>query len=237
MKPRLISRDDLLSDARFWAIVYESWVEAYVGDPFEDGAEYFLSVSGERVEAFWHELERVPLGPEEYPDYSVLFELSSGRKVGIVLSFYPEDFQVQDVVVLPGSSEPVVFGINGGNCRLPALRWDELLALRDRLTDSGERQKALLVLLLYPGVCFTAGDDVESSRRILAEAWKASGLSAPRIAEFVARVTEAHRDDCRWTRDPQHGWVNDARHSLRNPADEQGREVVSRLGPFFAGLS
>ena len=49
-------RDDLLDDARFWALLYEYWVKRRVGDSFDDGEQYFFSIRESAVAAFFRKL-------------------------------------------------------------------------------------------------------------------------------------------------------------------------------------
>ena len=58
MNPTRFERDDLLDDARFWALLYEYWVKPRVGDPFEDGERYFFGVRERDVNAWFHKLEK-----------------------------------------------------------------------------------------------------------------------------------------------------------------------------------
>jgi hypothetical protein len=124
-------RDGLLDDARFWALLYEYWVKPRVGDCFDDGEQYFFSVLESAENAFIRNLEGAAAQDGHYPEYSVLLPLRNGWRVGVVLSMFPGEFEIQDVIASPSSDELIVFGVNGGNSRLPALRWEEVLMLRD----------------------------------------------------------------------------------------------------------
>ena len=66
--------------------------------------------------------------------------------------------------------------MNGGNSRLPALRWEELLTLADEvlLAPPGSRAKA--VLLLYLSVILVTGDSIDEVRAVLGDCWRGSGL-------------------------------------------------------------
>ncbi len=49
-------RDDLLDDARFWALLAKYWVKRRVGDSIDDGEQYFFSIRESAVAAFFRKL-------------------------------------------------------------------------------------------------------------------------------------------------------------------------------------
>jgi hypothetical protein len=245
MHPIRFERDDLLDDARFWALLYQYWVKPRVGDGFDDGEEYFFSVRERAVNAFFRELERVPLRVGSYPEYSVLLTLRNGWRIGVVLSMYPGDFEVQDVVAAPSAEDLIVFGLNGGNSRLPALRWDELLMLRDAVLPPNPAVKARAVLLLYPAVCLSSDLRIGTVRRVLQHAWRKCGIAVGQADELPARAVGDFIGSRRlypelketlWRNHPKHGWINDSHHSLRNPKVEGARRVLPAIRRLFSTL-
>jgi len=236
LQPTIIRRDELLDDARFWAIVYEYWLKPRVGDPFDDGEEYFLSVREAAVNEFWRELESLPVEQGRYPSVSVMLQLRGGWRFGVALSLYPEDFEVQDVTSPPDSDELVLVGVNGGNSILPAFRWQEVLTLANHLAEATPARRAHGVLLLYPAVFFSRQDSMSAVRDELRDAWRNSGVSAQHLDEFIARITEHHSDDYEWRNDPQHGWITTTRDSLRNPETRDAPRVLSMIQRMFASL-
>jgi hypothetical protein len=235
MKALTVSRDDLLDDPRFWALLYEHYLAARVGDTFNDGADYFLSVPWNAVRDFFHALERLPVDAGHYPEVSITLPLKNQWRAGVVLRLYPEDFEIQDVLVPPGSGH-VVIGVNGGNSRLPALRWDELLTLADQvlLAPPGSRAKA--ILLLYLSVILVTGDSIDEVRAVLRDCWRGSGLCVRHLDELVERVADGVEDTTRWQWSERLGWFNDSRHSLRNPDSPDGLRVLSVVRQLFASV-
>ncbi len=235
MKAWTVSRDDLLDDPRFWALLYEHDLAARAGDNFVDGADYFLDVPSNAVREFFLTLERLPVDAGHYPEVSVTLPLKNQWRVGVVLSLYPEDFEIQDVLVPPGSGH-VVIGVNGGNSRLPALRWDELLTLADLVSRDPPGSRAKAVLLLYLSVILVTGDSIEEVRVILRECWRGSGLNVRHLYELVERVADRVEETTRWQWNERFGWFNDSRHSLRNPDSAEGPRVLPVVRQLFASL-
>jgi hypothetical protein len=239
-----IERDNLLDDVRFWALLYEYWVKPRVGDSFDDGEEYFFSVRESAVNAFFRELEGASR-EASYPEYSVLLTLRRGWRIGVVLSMYPEDFQVQDVVAARSSDELIVFGVNGGNSQLPALRWEELLVLRDAVLPADPAVKAKAVLLLFPSVCLSSDLAMGEVRRVLQCAWKESEIPIRNAAELIDRPIRdfigSRRQypdvkDTLWSNHPRHGWINNSQYSLRNPKVDGARRVIPVIRRLFSAL-
>ncbi len=235
MKAMTVSRDDLLDDPRFWALLYESYLETRVGDSFDDGADYFLSVRSNAVRDFFVALEGLPVDAGHYPEISVTLPLKNQWRAGVVLSLYPEDFEIQDVLVPPGSGH-VVIGVNGGNSRLPALRWGELLTLADQVLHSAPGSRAKAVLLLYLSVILVTGDSIDEVRAVLGDCWRESGLCVRHLDELVERVADGVEDTTRWQWSEGLGWFTDFRHSLRNPDSPEGLRVLSVVRQLFASV-
>jgi hypothetical protein len=242
VNPQRIEREDLLDDARFWALLYEHWVKPCVGDKFEDGDQYFFGVRETAVTALFEQLQNVPTAPNIYPEYSVLLPLRSGWRVGVVLSMYPDDFEVQDVVAPPSSDELIVFGVNGGNSRLLALRWQELLMLRDSVEPPEPTIKARALLLLFPSVCLSSNMRMSAVRQVLHVAWRESGIAVRHGAELIARRIDDFIEAARlyprvketlWRDDGRYGWINDSHHSLRNPQVDGAGRVLPVIRQLF----
>jgi hypothetical protein len=240
-----IERDDLLGDVRFWALLYEHWVKPRAGDSFDDGEQYFFSVRESAVQAFFDELQGAPTAAGSYPEYSVLLTLRHRWRIGVVLSMFPEDFEVQDVVGPPSSDELIVFGVNGGHFRLPALRWEELLLLRDAVRPPQPAIKAKAILLLFPSVGQSSDLDMDAVRRVLQSAWRKSGIPLRHADELVARPVEDFVESRRvqpemkealWRNHPKHGWINDSPYSLRNPKADGARRVLLVMRQLFSTL-
>jgi hypothetical protein len=235
MQVMTVSRDDLLDDPRFWALLYEYYLAARVGDSFDDGADYFLSVPWNAVREFFLTLERLPVDAGHYPEASVTLPLKNQWRAGVVLRLYPEDFEIQDVLVPPGSGH-VVIGVNGGNSRLPALRWDELLTLADQVLRSAPGSRAKAILLLYLSVILVTGDSIDEVRAVLGDCWRGSGLIVRHPDELVERVADGVEETTRWQWSERFGWFTDSRHSLRNPDSPEGLRVLSVVRQLFASM-
>jgi hypothetical protein len=245
LNPTRFERDDLLDDARFWALLYEYWVKPRVGDRFEDGERYFFGVRESDVNALFHKLEKARTPQEHYPEYSVLLTLRNGWRIGVVLSMYPEDFEIQDVVARPASDELIVFGVNGGNSRLPALRWEELLELREAVVPNTPALKAKVVLLFFPAICLSSKMKIDEVRQVSEQAWIKSGIPIEHASELVGRPIEDFLgsrqlypdvEDTVWSRHRKHGWINDSRHSLRNPNFDGSERVIPPIRELFSTL-
>jgi hypothetical protein len=230
MDTHTASRDDLLDDPRFWCLLYESWLLAYVGDPFTEGEEYFFSLPQSAVEEFFRELEGTAVeGMREYtlpsangktylhsfPVVSVLVSLANGWRAGVDLVMCPGDFGI-DYVVVPPSGTPLVIGVHGGNSWLPALRWEELLLLEraTRTTETVSRARAFL--LFYPA-CFADVARKEEVRGMLRQAWGGVGFPVRNVEAWIDRLTDQWCSGCQWRRDPAYGWICEGGGSLRNP--------------------
>lgn len=239
MNPKRTDRDDLLDDAHFWALMYEYWVQARVGDKFKEGYRYFFSISEKEMKAFFHDLERTPVPDGHYPELCVLLPLRNRWRVGVVLSLYPEDFNVEDVVAPRASGEHVVFGVNGGHPWLPALRWDEILSLRDSVEPQEPLMRARIVLLMFPCVCLSSAPNVDAVRQVLLKAWENSGIPIRYADELVERPIEDHsgtRQQTKWRNHPTYGWINDSQSSLRDPKVKGAHTVLPVMKEFFQGL-
>ena len=243
LNPTRFQRDDLLDDPRFWALLYEYWVQARVGDNFDDGEQYFFSVPQNSEAAFFHDLEAASTGHDQYPEHAVLLTLRNGWRVGVVLSMWPQDFEIQDVFAAPSSDELIVFGVNGGNSRLPALRWEELLSLSNLVVPNNSELMAKMVLLLFPAMCLSSDLKIEKVRHVMEQAWTNSGISVSNASELVDRPIDDFQGSRQrypsvketvWSEDPEHGWINDSHHSLRNPLVDGSERVIPSIRELFS---
>ncbi len=245
MNPTRFEREDLLDDARFWALLYESWVKPRVGDSFEDGEQYCFSIRESAVNAFFRKLEKTRTQRGHYPEHSVLLTLWNGWRIGVVLSMYPEDFEIHDVVAPPSSDERVIFGVNGGHWRLPALRWDELLLLRDAVVPSKPAVKAKAVLLLFPSVCLSSAVKTDEVLQAVEQAWTKSGIQILHARELAGRPIDDFLESRRshpkvqetvWRKHRKQGWINDSPDSLRNPKVDGSERVIPVIRELFSAL-
>jgi hypothetical protein len=243
--PTRFKRDGLLDDARFWALLYEAWVKPRVGDTFDDGEQYFLSVRESAVNDFVRHLEGTPTQDGQHPEYSVLLPLRNGWRVGVVLSMYPQDFEIQDVVWPPSADERIVFGVNGGNSRLPALRWEELLMLRDAAVPNKPSVKSKAVLLLLPSICLSSDMKLDAIRQVVEQAWSKSGIPVEHAGELVGRCIDDFLGSRRlypesqetvWRMDEDDGWINNSHHSFRNPKVDGSERVIPVIRELFSSL-
>lgn len=83
MDPQALNRDTLLDGPRFWCLLYEPWLLAYVGDPFSEGEEYFFSLPQSAVDEFFRELETMAVDNGVFPTVSVLVSLANGWPAGL----------------------------------------------------------------------------------------------------------------------------------------------------------
>lgn len=159
---------------------------------------------------------------------------------------YPEDFEIHDVVAPPSSSDLVVFVVKGGNSRLPALRWEELLDLRDAVVPNKPANKAKTILLLFPAICLSSKLKIDEVRQVMQEAWLKSGISVEHASEFVSRPIKdflgsrqlyPEIKETIWSKHRKHGWVNDSPHSLRNPKVDGYELMIPLIRELFSALA
>jgi hypothetical protein len=245
VNPNRVERDDLLDDARFWALLYEFWVKPRVGDSFDDGEQYFFSVRESAVGSFFHRLEGARTEHRHYPEYSVLLRLRNDWRIGVVLSMYPEDFEIQEVVAPPSADELIVLGVNGGHSRLPALCWEELLMLRDAVVPNNLAMKAKAVLLLFPSICLSSDMKIDEIRQVVEPAWTNSGIPVRHASELVGRPIDDFLGSRRlypdvqetvWRKHRKHGWINDNPQSFRNPKVDGSERVIPVMRRLFSTL-
>ena len=215
MNPQIVNREALLDDLRFWCLLYESWLKPCVGDPFEEGEEYFFSIREYKVHDLFHELEEIAVTRGHYPAVSVAVTLPSGWRAGVDLMMCPEDFEFDYVVVPPGATDHKIIGVHGGNHWLPALRWEEVLLLADAVAPRTAVSRARGILLFYPA-CIPAESCKDEVKETLRLAWSEFGFSVEHLDEWIERTAQ-DTGDSRWRHDPNHGWICESDHSLRNP--------------------
>jgi hypothetical protein len=112
----------------------------------------------------------------------------------------------------PTFSEPLVLGYRDPHFKLPILRWSEVEALVRHLAP---RERVLLLSTAWRASDEDPAPVLELITRVLREA---DVLGAGGVAELAQRLNEPI--DVRWRRDENLGWVNDGRHSIRNPENE-----------------
>jgi hypothetical protein len=158
---------------------------------------------------------------------------------------YPEDFEIQDVIAPPASDELIVFGVNGGNSKLPALRWEELPVLCDAVVPPKPVVKAKAVLLFFPAICLSSKIKIDDVQQVVEQAWAKSGIQIEHASELVGRPIEdflgsrqLYPDvkDTIWNKHPKHGWINDSHHSLRNPKVDGSEGVIPPIRELFSTL-
>jgi hypothetical protein len=212
---------------------------------FDDGERYFFSVSENEVDAFFRKLENTECQPDHYPAHSVLLSLRNGWRIGVVLSMFPEDFEIQDVVASPSSDELIVFGVNGGNSRLPAMRWEELLLLRNNVIPNNSVINAKALLLLFPSIDISSEMKTEEVRQIVEQAWTNSTIPIEHANELIGRPIEDFLEGRRiypevqetvWRKHRNHGWINDSHHSFRNPKVKGSERVIPVIRDLFSSL-
>jgi hypothetical protein len=254
MDPQTPNRDALLDDPRFWCLLYEPWLLAYVGDPFTEGQEYFFSLPQSAVDEFFRELEKMVVdGMREYtlpsangktylhsfPVVSVLVSLANGWHAGVDLVMCPGDFGI-DYVVVPPSGKPLVIGVHGGNHWLPALRWEELLLLANAARTASTVSRTRAVLLFYPA-CYPDAAQKDEVREVLRQAWGDVGFPVQHLEAWIDRLTDQFCAGHKWRRDPTHGWICEGGGSLRDPKlvgqhHKVAAGVFSAVAQLFSSL-
>ncbi|MGD9683202.1 MAG: hypothetical protein AB7W16_18705 [Candidatus Obscuribacterales bacterium] len=228
----IIEGNELLDDSRFWAILYESFIEATTEDNFDDGCHRFFGCTADEVDALFSSLSRAR-DLDSFPVYTVEMPLTGGFSVGLGLSMFPENFDIPVFLKEDADAIPSIIGIIGGAFMLPALRWSELAILQDRLLFQDARTRSRMLLMLYPSVYLSHDVDVEEVRASLLRALAESGIGATHREELVERLTE-FSSNVVWREDPHIGWVNDSRHSLRNPEVDHSDGPIAASRRLFA---
>lgn len=241
LKPVVLIRDDLLDDPRFWAQLYWSELEARVGDPFRDGPEYFLGVGAQAANDWLEGLAASPVGGGCFPEVSVTVPLRNAWRAGVVLSCYPEDFGIEEILVPPGRP-PVMLSASAGTTWLPGLRWEELLAIADAVRPDGAASRERAVLLLFNSVGLTGEVFAREARPVLRDCWQASGQTIRHLDAFLDRLGESSFSMGRWEWSETFGWIHDGNGSPRNPDWRRGppvwpvvRELFGSLDPSASG--
>jgi hypothetical protein len=235
LRPTAFRSDELLLDERFWGQLYWSYMESLVGDPFEDGLDYFLSIGSQEANDWIEELESLRADEGHYPEVSVTVPLRNRWRAGVILSCYPEDFEIQEILVPPRGDHTVI-SVSGGNTWLPGLRWEELLAIANAVLPVASASKERAILLLYPSVGLTQRVFAKEARAILRKCWQESGLTIQHVDELLDRLAQHHVRN-RWRWNAEHGWTNDGEGSLRNPRSQRARPVLQVVKRFFASLA
>ena len=235
LRPRRVCRDDLLVDRRFWGQLYTSYLEACQGDHFDDGLDYFLSVSSKAAYDYLEELEASPVGDGHFPEVAVTVPLKNHWRAGVILSYYPEDFEIQEVLVSPEGADTVI-SVSGGTTWLPGLRWQELLAIADAVLPIAPASKEKAILLLYGSVGLTQEVFENEARTVLRNCWQQSGLTIRHVDEFLDRFG-GDPSGSRWGWNQRYGWINTTEGSPRNPASRRGALVVPEVKRFFGSLA
>lgn len=228
----LIERNALLDDPRFWAILYECFIEATTEDDFVDGCQRFFGCTADEVGALFSALPRSG-DPDSFPVYTVEMPLTGSFSVGIGLSMFPENFDIPVFLKEAADEDATLIGIIGGSFMLPAFRWCELGTLQDRLLSREPKNRSRMLLMLYPSLYLTEEVNVEEVRAALLRALEESDIGAFHCDELVARLIK-FGSNAVWREDPQLGWVNDSRHSLRNPEMDFSEGPIASIRSLFS---
>jgi hypothetical protein len=245
---------DMLSKPAFWRIYYENRLDLEDGDVREATQRWDAMLDrifGPRDAELRQRLFPRIAPPETFDEADVaeatrvagdLSQLDDGlraqllRQVAIrrrappnvVLRLpFPEDYVWQIELDLqagiyhslahPGCTEPLTLGSDDAHFCLPILRWGEYERIRLHLRPEQR--------LLLAATCWLAeGEDGDQVAAMLRGDWLEAAVVKPSVVdELVERLLVA--SELRWRRDPELGWVNDGRHSLRNPDDGEWRDV------------
>jgi hypothetical protein len=193
-------------------------------------------VDSEVANDFVDELASSPVGEGFFPEVSITAPLRNGWRAGVILSCYPEDFGIEEILVPPGRSHSVI-SATGGTTWLPGLRWEELLAIGDSVRPIAPASRERAKLLLYQSVRLTAEVFAKEARPVLRDCWRGSGLPIRHLDEFLDRLGEHACTLDRWKWSEAFGWTHDAEGSPRNPTSPLGPSVLPVVRVFFDSLA
>ncbi|MEZ0295569.1 MAG: hypothetical protein ACAI35_03850 [Candidatus Methylacidiphilales bacterium] len=145
-------------------------------------------------------------------------ELPNGLSVQVVYSDVAE-YQTRYSLRLP-DGEKILLGYESAHFSLPAMRWEELVHIRNaHASISTARSAAECLLLLFPSVYILAGDPVEEIRLALCQAWEELGIvQAGQIKNLTESIIRSHvYGEIQWKRHETFGWINTSMYSQRNP--------------------
>lgn len=117
------------------------------------------------------------------------------------------------------NGDQISLGYDDPHFHLPILRWAEAWRIAACLGQHpGGIPVGFVLPLLAPLTWATSPDEAAEAERQLAEAWTATGMVDPGHADALANRLVLCVPDLVWRPDPVHGWINNGRHSHRNPA-------------------
>jgi hypothetical protein len=235
---QLVERSDLLGNPLFWAM----WYYMHIGTEERDSAELmepFFGLSNEEVNQFY--VANFSRDDPHAPWLSIKLPLPDGFSLSVEFAeTYSED---RYTLSHADWNSSVLLGYHSGHFALPALRWNEVAAIGRcaALTSLDENHRRVALLLFFPGVYLTDMDTIAEVRSTLIAAWETLGLvKQTHIQEMVDQIIDGKViDDLRWWRDPDLGWINDGRYSLRNPRTrmcEFDKAKFERISAFLSML-
>lgn len=190
---------ELPTSPLFWATHYD----LCLGEPVSD---YILEGSGESLDMKyrWREIDPNPTFSFSMPE-------------NLVFEVVYETNEVLYTIRTHHFDDKIILGYHSAHWALPALRWDELLAIRGCVYDNtGDPVKADMVLLLaFPGTWLNVKRQ-QHTQQILTQCWgRVNGLDTHNLSKIVNECL--NQPVARWRLDSKLGWITDERHSPRNP--------------------
>jgi hypothetical protein len=207
--------DEALGDPRFWA----TFARTHVGG----GGRYFFE---ERFgdDGFYDELLTRRIDAGVWPFLRA--DLGGGRYVEVELT---DDHERRHWI--GGADGRALLGWDSGSHALPSLRSQELSWIVERLPEARRSMGLLLTL-----ACFFPRADDALHEWMWSFVERLPGVREDRAQELVLELVSDHVvKGVAWRRDPDLGWVNDGRHSARNPECTFAKHVhFQAIERFFA---
>lgn len=221
-------RQDVLDDPRFWAGVHgEALGQISPQEP--DSAAYCAALGVTESDAVaWFDEFTGPFIDERdgHSDDPAIVSLPLAGSVELSVEIHPGN----QYWWLRESIGVAVFLANvGPHWQLPGLRWSEA----EEIARAAPGRNPHALLLMLPTIWLTDAEDHSTVRRLVSEAWVASGVvgagSATTLSEIWASAVAGGRE-YPWHQGCRGEWVSTAEWSTRNVRrPEQERATISRL--------
>jgi hypothetical protein len=138
--------------------------------------------------------------------------------------------------------KPELLGYQSPHSALPAFRWSEIELISNALhKDSRPIEGAIALLLLFPAVWLTSGENVSSVSERLKREWNnLSLIDASIFDRLVSNIIDCTPvTEIAWWEDRELGWINDGQYSFRNPKTlmcEFAERRFRHVSEFFGGI-
>lgn len=119
--------------------------------------------------------------------------------------------------------EELSLGYDDPHFQLPVLRWDEVFEIEAAVRRHWQNlavppfPEEFLVPLFAPVAWTTSSREAAQVREALSRSWESTGMATSAGAAELAQRLTWIANGFDWAPDPMFGWINNGRHSRRNP--------------------